>query len=175
MDSRYRQAIIDRLDSQRNKGVNKYGQPLELNRANIDERLEHLAQELTDGLEYIEWIKEHYAEINITNDLIISNKESIFLPKLRQELYASPLAQALQVQEEAGELAEKIGLLTGATGKRKTVPEDIVQQVADEALDVAQAACGVIFSLQMLFSLCVDEAVKEHIRKVKERGYLEIK
>lgn len=58
MEDRYRQRIIDRLDQQREKGVKKYGGTLETNKAGMLERLEHLAQELTDGLEYIEWIKE---------------------------------------------------------------------------------------------------------------------
>lgn len=59
IESRYRDRIISRLDAQRDKGLEKYGQILEQNPAGIEERLEHLAQELTDGLEYIEWIKEH--------------------------------------------------------------------------------------------------------------------
>lgn len=58
MEDRYRQRIIERLDKQRKKGVKKYGGTLETNKAGMLERLEHLAQELTDGLEYIEWIKE---------------------------------------------------------------------------------------------------------------------
>lgn len=57
-EDRYRKRIIERLDKQRAKGFNKYGQCLENNEASINERLEHLAQELTDALEYIEWIKE---------------------------------------------------------------------------------------------------------------------
>jgi hypothetical protein len=57
---RYLDRIIDRFRSQEAKGINKYGQVLEQNHADIQERLEHLAQELSDGLMYIEWIKEHY-------------------------------------------------------------------------------------------------------------------
>lgn len=53
----YQARIFERFHAQRAKGIGKYGQPLEDNPASIDERLEHLAQELTDGLMYIEWIK----------------------------------------------------------------------------------------------------------------------
>jgi len=60
---RYLDKIIDRFRSQEAKGFNKYGQVLEQNHADIQERLEHLAQELSDGLMYIEWIKEHYQRI----------------------------------------------------------------------------------------------------------------
>lgn len=96
----------------------------------------------------------------------------ITFPKLKDELYQSPLVQALQIQEESGELAEKIGLLLGVTGKRKEVPEDIVEQVAEEALDVAQSACGVLFALQSMFNIKLDKAIEKHIAKMKNRGYL---
>jgi len=56
--SRYLDRIIARFKSQRKKGIDKYGQVLENNHAPMLERLEYLAQELTDGLMYIEWIKE---------------------------------------------------------------------------------------------------------------------
>jgi hypothetical protein len=54
----YLTSIINRFENQIKKGMNKYGQPLEENTDEIVERLEHLAEELTDGLMYIEWIKE---------------------------------------------------------------------------------------------------------------------
>ena len=59
VDGDYQRRIFERFHSQRQKGIGKYGQPLEDNPASRDERLEHLAQELTDGLMYIEWIKAH--------------------------------------------------------------------------------------------------------------------
>ena len=43
---------------QREKGVKTYGQGLEKNPAPIIERIEHLQEELIDGLMYCEWIKE---------------------------------------------------------------------------------------------------------------------
>jgi len=56
--SRYLDRLIARFKAQEKKGIDKYGQILEHNPAPMLERLEHLAQELTDGLMYIEWIKE---------------------------------------------------------------------------------------------------------------------
>lgn len=53
-----RDRVIQRIDEQIAKGINKYGIPLDQNEDEIIVRLEHLAQELTDGLQYIEWIKE---------------------------------------------------------------------------------------------------------------------
>lgn len=74
--------------------------------------------------------------------------------------------------EEAGELAEKIGLLTGATGKRKEVPADIKEQIMEEAIDVMQAAYGVVCAMELL-GINPEEFMDRHVRKMKTRGYLE--
>lgn len=47
---------------QREKGLATYGQGLEANPADILKRLEHLQEELIDGLMYCEWIKEWIKE-----------------------------------------------------------------------------------------------------------------
>jgi len=66
---RYLDRIIDRFRSQEAKGINKYGQVLEQNHGDIQYRLEHLAQELSDGLMYVEWIKENYQQMIAGEDL----------------------------------------------------------------------------------------------------------
>lgn len=54
----YRDAVIARLDKQINKGKNKYGMTLEDNtNLTMSERHDHLAEELIDGLQYIEHLK----------------------------------------------------------------------------------------------------------------------
>lgn len=54
----YRDAVIARLDKQINKGKNKYGMTLEDNtELTMVERQDHLAEELIDGLQYIEHLK----------------------------------------------------------------------------------------------------------------------
>ena len=45
-------------EKQRAKGINKYGVGLESNPAAIFERINHLQEELIDGLYYLEWIKD---------------------------------------------------------------------------------------------------------------------
>jgi hypothetical protein len=55
---RYKDRIDARFEAQEQKGIEKYGQRLEDNHGPHDYRLEHLAQELTDALIYVEWIKE---------------------------------------------------------------------------------------------------------------------
>jgi hypothetical protein len=55
----YRQAIIDRLDRQTAKGIAKYGGPIDKSGhlTSAEEALEYLAEELTDGLVYVEHVK----------------------------------------------------------------------------------------------------------------------
>ena len=43
---------------QREKGIDTYGQGLEMNTADIVTRLEYLQEELIDALMYCEWIKD---------------------------------------------------------------------------------------------------------------------
>lgn len=56
----YEKNIIDRLHRQNKKGLEKYGMTLAQNKElSMNERIEHLAEELTDGLQYIEHMKSH--------------------------------------------------------------------------------------------------------------------
>lgn len=54
------QAIAAR---QRQKGIDTYGQGLELNQAEAVKRLEYLEEELIDALMYCEWIKDKLNEL----------------------------------------------------------------------------------------------------------------
>lgn len=54
----YRQSIMDRVDRQTRKGLDKYGQVLNENEELDDlEMLEYFAEELTDALVYVEDLK----------------------------------------------------------------------------------------------------------------------
>lgn len=63
LDTRYLDRILNRFHQQEWKGIHKYGQVLEQNHGDPFYRLEHLAEELTDGLMYIEWIKDYLKEV----------------------------------------------------------------------------------------------------------------
>lgn len=58
MSNPYWERISAIADKQRKKGVDTYGQGLEMNRADVLTRLTYLEEELVDALMYIEWIKE---------------------------------------------------------------------------------------------------------------------
>lgn len=58
----YWERICEMADRQRAKGLETYGQGLEKNPAEMVKRIEHLQEELIDGLMYCEWIKEKILE-----------------------------------------------------------------------------------------------------------------
>lgn len=62
----YWERITAIAEKQRAKGMSKYGQGLEANPADILARINHLQEELIDGLMYCEWIKEWVQE-NLKN------------------------------------------------------------------------------------------------------------
>lgn len=62
-ESGYRAPIIERLDKQTSVGLNKYKSLLQDNNLNTMARLEYLAEELTDGLQYIEHVKESMVDV----------------------------------------------------------------------------------------------------------------
>lgn len=63
----YWERITALAEQQREKGMSKYGQGLEANPADILARINHLQEELIDGLMYCEWIKEWVQE-NLVKD-----------------------------------------------------------------------------------------------------------
>ena len=58
----YWERICKLSERQRAKGMETYGQGLESNPADMLKRIEHLQEELIDGLMYCEWIKEKLME-----------------------------------------------------------------------------------------------------------------
>lgn len=58
----YWERICKLADRQRAKGMQTYGQGLEANPASIMARIQHLEEELIDGLMYCEWLKDYLME-----------------------------------------------------------------------------------------------------------------
>lgn len=59
----YWERICKLSERQRAKGMETYGQGLESNPAQLMERVNHLQEELIDGLMYCEWIKDRLFEL----------------------------------------------------------------------------------------------------------------
>jgi hypothetical protein len=63
----YWERICKLSDRQRQKGIDTYGRGLEKNQAAMIKRIEHLEEELIDGLMYCEWIKDRLYELEGEN------------------------------------------------------------------------------------------------------------
>ncbi len=68
IENPYWERICKLSDKQRAKGMETYGQGLECNPAAMLKRIEHLQEELIDGLMYCEWIKDMLALEGEQND-----------------------------------------------------------------------------------------------------------
>ncbi|MGW9128080.1 hypothetical protein ACWGPW_24215 [Paenibacillus chitinolyticus] len=104
----YRQPIIDRLDQQTNKGINKYGHTIDKSGhlKNAAERLEYLAEELTDALVYIEHIKVHGTQIEKLFAKASRNRDKYVteLAKVRDTLLAILRRASPKDEEEWSDL-----------------------------------------------------------------------
>jgi len=80
-ESKYKSAIVERLDKQTNVGLHKYKTLLQDNKLNTMARLEYLAEELTDGLQYIEHVKESISEVfdivaTLTSEIMVASSRA---------------------------------------------------------------------------------------------------
>ena len=97
----YRDAVIARLDKQINKGKAKYGMTLEDNtQLTMTERHDHLAEELIDGLQYIEHLKALEAERKPVMESLLLNVNNLGLMAIRIK---DPMLK-VEVQQQVAEI-----------------------------------------------------------------------
>lgn len=96
----------------------------------------------------------------------------VSLPKLNG-LTPTLESTALKLMEEAGELAQAIGKFRGQSGEPICMDEKkVVDKMAEELLDVAQVAVSMMFVLEESYDINLNEKLKEHIKKLKSKGYI---
>ncbi len=100
------------------------------------------------------------------------DQKVIALPRLNG-LQPSLESTALKLMEETGELAQAIGKYRGLSGETQVrSTEEIKQNLAEELLDVAQTAVSMMYVLENDFQVDIDAALKNHMAKLKAKGYL---
>lgn len=98
--------------------------------------------------------------------------KNITLPKLNN-LSPTLESTALKLMEEAGELAQAIGKLRGMSGEASRLNEQqAMKLITRELLDVAQTAVSMMYVLEEHYQIDVSTAYREHIAKLKQKGYL---
>jgi len=104
----------------------------------------------------------------------VSEEKGITLPRL-DGLRPTLESTALKVMEEAGELGAAIGKVRGMSGEAGRWPErEAMDHVCAELLDVAQTAVTMMFVLEADYELDARAMLHEHMKKLKEKGYLSI-
>ncbi|HAA64618.1 MAG TPA: nucleotide pyrophosphohydrolase, partial [Thermoanaerobacter sp.] len=70
-------------------------------------------------------------------------------------------------------LAQAIGKFRGLNGENVTLSEkEIMEKISEELLDVAQVAVSMMFVLEEKYNINIEEKLKEHIEKLKRKGYI---
>jgi len=97
--------------------------------------------------------------------------KTVTLPRLNR-LSPSLESTALKIMEESGELAQAIGKLRGLSGERQRLEEEeAMQMVARELVDVAQTAVTMMFVLEEQYGINLEAILKEHLTKLRNKGY----
>jgi hypothetical protein len=109
--ARYLDRIIARFKRQEQKGISKYGQILEDNPRGALEALEYLAEELTDGLMYVEEAIEKAEQIGYRTPL--AENEARIGRAERQLIKLQEEVEKYQVITELAVLAYKSGQICG--------------------------------------------------------------
>ena len=75
MKSEIAEKVKNIIDQQVEKGISKYGQTLDMNDDTVINRLNHFQEELADGLQYAEWIKEAMMDLKTSLNQVRSAAE----------------------------------------------------------------------------------------------------
>ena len=80
---------------------------------------------------------------------------------------------ALKLMEEAGELAQAIGKYRGMSGE-PDFPEEkrAVQLIVGELVDVAQTAVTMMYVLEKVYDVDLEQTLRRHLEKMIDKGYM---
>lgn len=153
----YRNRIIDMMDKQRKKGIEKYNVTLEENvTLSTAQRIEHLQEELIDALQYCEHLKEANKDNLTANDyqrmaMRTSGEYDSDYDMLRNAVYG--------LNGEAGEV---IDLLK----KHEFQGHDLCwEKLVDEAGDV----CWYLALLASALGVSLETIMQKNVEKLMKR------
>lgn len=123
----------------------------------------HLAKLDAKGYRY-----DHGQDYRIENE---AGFKYIKLPRLALS-GVTLLTTVCKVQEELGELTQFLGKYSGANGEAMRLSSaDVYRGTALELLDVAQCCFTMMYLLAEKYDVEIAAVVKDHIAKLKRKGY----
>ena len=154
-DINYRDNIVSLLDRQREKGIKKYGETLEENTTlSTEQRIEHLEEELIDGLEYCEHLKRTFCDSLSANDY---QRMAMRTAGDKSENYLDNAIMGL-----CGEVGECADIVK----KHHFQGHDLDREkLKDELSDV----CWYVALLATALGLTLEEVMLHNIEKLKKR------
>lgn len=155
----YQRKIEDLMERQKKKGLSKYGVTLEDNvTLTTEQRIEHLEEELLDGLMYCEHLKKAISDVGITAD---DYQRAALRTAQTDKFTKSGLFEngVLGLTGEAGEVADllKKNMFQGHDLDK----EEVKLELGDCAWYIAIAAYALGFSLS--------DVLNANIAKLKDR------
>ena len=157
MTEKYFKNIVEAMERQKEKGIKKYGCMLEENKTlSFLQRVEHLQEELIDGLQYCEHLKETYKDKLTVNDyqrmaMRTSGEYESQYDMLRNAVYGLN-----------GESGEVIDILK----KHEFQGHDLN---ADEIIDEAGDVCWYLALLASSLNVPLETIMQRNIEKLIER------
>jgi NTP pyrophosphatase (non-canonical NTP hydrolase) len=108
----------------------------------------------------------------------VESKETykyMFLPKLNIP-NVTLLKTVCKIQEEIGELTQKLGKGTGKSGERPYLKDmkTVLTEGTLELLDIAQCCFTMLYILEDKYQIEIDKLVTDHIQKLQRKGYCKI-
>ena len=155
----YRKAIDGLFDKQFQKGVEKYGVTLEENDTlTTEQRIEHLEEELADGMVYCEHLKAAVGGDNLTAD----DYQRAALRTAQADVLSSDELLLNGVMGLCGEAGECIDLVKKHRFQGHELDRDkLMKELGDVAWYLAVASKAAGFRLSEVF--------EENVKKLKER------
>ena len=156
----YRKAIENLMDRQKDKGLSKYGVTLEDNETlTTGQRIEHLEEELIDGLMYCEHLKKVIGE---GSSLTADDYQRAALRTAQTEVMSRDQLLLNGVMGLCGEAGECIDLIKKVKFQGHAIDYlKLKHELGDVAWYLAVAAYGAGFDLS--------EVMEDNIEKLKER------
>lgn len=161
--SRYWGNVTKIFRNQREKGITKYGKPLEENTACIEDRITHLQEEMVDGLMYAEWVKELIVNERLLQKPSFDDYQKKAMRTMNNKLSIKELA----TQACLG-MAGEVGEVCNLWEKHRSQGHNFVEIMGEISLELGDILWYLTLCCEA-FGLELGDIAKANIEKLERR------